>query len=380
MAAIDPHQPRVVVGQDVSELETPVLLADMALMERHLATYVDIADREGVKLRSHAKAHKVPEIARWQADTTGHGILCQTLGEAELMAANGVSDIYLSYNLVSESKARRAADLARSLDFFATTVDCPEHVQLLQRIAADVDVSMSVVLEIDLGLNRVGVAPGESAVRLAEEIHGSGHLELAGIMGYEGHIGYGSDGARTVEEYERRCEDAMSTLGDAADSIEDHGIAVPEVMAGSTATSKYSARHDAVTEIHPGMYLFNDAHLVTVTPDTTKADCAATVVTSVISKPTADRAIVDGGSKTFSLDLEQPPVPKRRDDIEYYNASEEHGWIDISTAEEPVRVGDRIEFIVPHVCTSINLHDHLVGVRNGRVERVWDVRGRGRVT
>jgi D-serine deaminase-like pyridoxal phosphate-dependent protein len=110
-----------------------------------------------------------------------------------------------------------------------------------------------------------------------------------------------------------------------------------------------------------------------------KADCAATIVTTVISVPDEDRLVVDGGSKTFSLDKAAMPVPKNRDDIEYANASEEHGWIDTSDAEESFQVGDRLEFIVPHVCTTINLHDLLVGVRDGRVEELWEVQARGKV-
>jgi D-serine deaminase-like pyridoxal phosphate-dependent protein len=295
------------------------------------------------------------------------------------MAANGIEDIYLSYMVVTRRKLDRLVRLAESLRYFATTVDGEANARPLQRAAESRGTEVDVVLEVNLGLDRVGVEPDDAAVSLAEYIDEQSHLRLAGVMGYEGHIGYGPDSARTAEEYTRRCDAAMDTLQGTVSRIEAAGIDVEEVMAGSTATTRYSGRHPAVTEVHPGMYLFNDANLVECTPDVTKRDCAATVVTTVISKPSADRAIVDGGSKTFSLDLDRMPVPKHRDDVRYYNASEEHGWIDTSAAETPVSIGDRVEFVVPHVCTTINLHDRLIGLRNGRVETVWDVQARGKV-
>lgn len=361
------------------DLETPVLVSDMDQMEQNLSRYAQFAEREGVTLRSHAKAHKIPEIARWQSEVTGGGILCQTLGEAEVMAENGLDDIYLSYMVVTEDKLHRLVSLAESIRYFATTVDSEANVSPLQRVAATRGTVIDVILEIDLGLNRVGVNPGSPAVSLAELIREQSHLRLAGVMGYEGHIGYGTDGARTRDEYDHRCRAAMDTIAETVTRIEAAGVPVEEVMAGSTATARYSGQHPAVTEVHPGMYLFNDANLVECTPDVTKDDCAATIITTVISKPSPDRAIVDGGSKTFSLDLDQMPVPKHRDDLTYYNASEEHGWIDTSRSEQNVSVGDRIEFIVPHVCTSVNLHDRLVGVRDGRVETVWAVAARGKL-
>lgn len=163
-------------------------------------------------------------------------------------------------------------------------------------------------------------------------------------------------------------------------TIRAAGIPVEEVKVGGTATSRYSASHPVVTEINPGMYPFNDVGELELRPwEVCKDDCAASVLTTVISVPDEDRLVVDGGSKTFSLDKPQLPVPKNRDDIAYVNASEEHGWIDTSESDEAFEVGDRLAFIVPHVCTTVNLHDHIVGVRNGEVADLWAVQARGKV-
>lgn len=362
-----------------AKLETPALLVDTEVMDENVQTFVEFAERQNVTLRSHAKSHKIPELAHWQHELTGGGIVCQKLSEAEVMATNGIGDIYLSYIVLGDGKLDRVCRLAQRLEYFASTVDGRANVTPLQQAAARNQTTMNVILEVDVGLNRVGVAPGQPAVDLATHIRAQPNLQLDGIMGYEGHIGYGADGATTDDEYERRCFEAMDVLAETADAIEDEGIAVNEVMAGSTATALYSGKHPAVTEIHPGMYPFNDVRLYRCVPFVGKDDCAVTVVATVISKPTPDRAIVDAGSKTVSLDIDDMPEPKDRDDISYYKASEEHGWIDTSAAEQPVEVGDRIEFIVPHVCTTINLHDVLLGIQDGRVTDIWEVAARGKV-
>lgn len=374
-----PLDSSVSIDQKHSEVETPALIVDVDVMERNMRDFVGFADKQGVTLRSHTKSHKIPGIAHKQIDLTGAGITCQTLSEVEVMAANGVSDIYLSYMVVEQSKLPHLLRLSENLEYFATTVDSISNVEPVRRAATRHNKTVNLVLEIDLGLNRVGTQPDGPVIKIAETIEESPVLSLDGIMGFEGHIGYGSDPARTVAEYERRCEEAMDVLAGVVDRIEDAGITVSDVMAGSTATAKYSAKHPVVTEIHPGMYPFNDAHLLNAVPDLEKDDCAMTVLTTVISKPTEDRAIVDAGSKTMSFDLDQPPLPANRDDIEYYNSSEEHGWINTEDAKAPVRVGDKIEFIIPHICTSLNLHDELIGVSEGFVADIWSIQGRGKL-
>jgi D-serine deaminase-like pyridoxal phosphate-dependent protein len=172
----------------------------------------------------------------------------------------------------------------------------------------------------------------------------------------------------------------MDEAGRVVERIEGAGIDVPEVRAGGTATSWYSGTHPVVTEINPGMYPFNDVGEIRARPwAVSRDDCAATVLTDVISVPGEDRVVVDAGSKSLSLDGPHSPVPKRRDDVAYANASEEHGWIDTSASGESFAVGDRLEFVVPHVCTTVNLHDVLVGVRDGHVADVWEVQARGKV-
>lgn len=365
------------LGVPVSEVETPALVVDLDVMERNVDAYATFAAENGCRLRSHAKTHKTPDIGRIQHERTGGGIVCQTLSEAEVMAYNGLDDVYLSYMVVGERKLRRAVHLAEKLSRFAVTVDHPAHARSLEAAAAERDATVGVVLEIDVGLGRTGVEPGEPAIELAGLIDERPHLRFDGLLAYEAHV---KSQAETEDDYERLCHEAMDEAARTVEAIAATGIEVNEVKAGGTATAWYSGTHPIVTEINPGMYPFNDVGEIEARPwAVSKDDCAATVLTDVISVPDDDRLVVDAGSKSLSLDKPQMPVPKSRDDVAYVAASEEHGWIDTGASDESFAIGDRLEFVVPHVCTTINLHDTLVGVRDGHVEEVWEVQARGKL-
>jgi D-serine deaminase-like pyridoxal phosphate-dependent protein len=359
----------------INEVETPAVVVDLDTMDQNVADYVSFAREHDVSLRSHVKTHKIPDLAHMQHRRSGGGIVCQTLGEVEVMAQNGIDDIYLSYSVVQESKLERLVWLSERLASFSTTVDCRGNIDPLQAAAARHDTTVTAILEIDLGYGRTGVSP-ERAVEMAEYVEDAPNLHLGGVMAFEAHV---KAEATSKADLERRCLAAMDDLATVVESIEDADIAVPDVKVGGTATSKFSGTHPVVTEINPGMYPFNDTGELEVRSyELDKTDCAATVVSTVISKPAPDRVVVDAGSKSISMDTDRMPVPKYRDDLEYVRASEEHGWVDASAADD-LAVGDRVNFIVPHVCTTINLHDTLLGTRDGEVREAWAVQARGKV-
>lgn len=378
MPATTPTDLKPELGTPVSEVETPALVVDLDVMEQNVEAYAAFARQNECRLRSHVKTHKTPDIARYQDERTGGGIACQTLGEAEVMAYNGRTDIYLSYMVVGRRKLRRAAHLAAKLDRFVVTVDHPTHVESLQEAAAERNVTIGVVVEVDMGLGRTGVDPEDGdVVGLVDLVTAQPNLRFDGLLAYEAQV---KSQAETEADYRRLCHEAMDEAERVVERIEEAGIEVSEVKAGGTATSWYSGSHPVVTEINPGMYPFNDVGEIQARPwAVSKDDCAATVLTDVISVPGEDRVVVDAGSKSLSLDSPHSPVPKRRDDLTYANASEEHGWVDTSASEDSFAIGDRLEFVVPHVCTTVNLHDVLVGVRDGHVEDVWEVQARGKV-
>lgn len=365
---------------DADAIETPAVVVDLDVMDRNLERFASFAEEHHVSLRSHVKTHKTPALAHRQHERTGGGIVCQTVSEAEVMAAGGIDDIYLSYMVVGDRKLDRLIRLSEGLDSFATTVDCPGNIHPLQAAAAARDATIDVILELDVGLNRVGVGLGDPAVELARLIADQPNLSLAGVMAYEGHIAYGEDAPQTESELEAACLSAMDDVEATVERIEEGGHPIDEVKVGSTPTSLFSGKHPIVTEINPGMYPFMDARLIGL-PHIDKPECALTVRSTVISAPADDRVIVDAGSKSISLEVAPDPLYAGETDeaVHYANASEEHGWIDIDPATVEFDVGDTLDFIPPHVCPTINLHDTLVGVRDGQVETVWTVQGRGKV-
>ena len=363
--------------EPTDRVDTPAVLVDLDVMDENLDRYADFADEHGVRLRSHVKTHKTPALAHLQDRRTGGGIVCQTLGEVEVMAAAGLDDIYLTYMVVGERKLDRLTRVAATVDRFATTVDGPGNVRPLQEAAARRGVTVNTVLELDTGMGRVGASYADAAER-AELIAEQPNLDFGGVMAYEGMV-FGEDDVRTSAEYETRCFEVMDEVQRAVEEIEDAGIPVEEVRVGSTATSLYSGKHPVVTEINPGMYIFNDGRLVEDSPDVSPENCALTVASTVISTEAEDRIVVDAGSKSIARDVGLPPLAVGHEGLDYFTASEEHGWVDTSDCEESFAVGDRIEWIPPHVCTTVNLHDTLVGTREGRVEDVWNVQARGKV-
>jgi D-serine deaminase-like pyridoxal phosphate-dependent protein len=367
---------RPALGTPTDELETPAVVADLDAVDRNLRNIADLADGAGVSVRPHTKAHKIPALARRQEDLYGPGVLCQKLSEAEVMVRTGVRDVMLVCPVVGDRKLERLLWVADRADRFATLVDCPGNVRPLADAAARHGTTVGVVVEVDVGVDRMGVVPGESAGELAALIAGESSLELRGVLGHDNHV---PAPGKTVAEYERDCAGVADELERAVEAVEAEGVSVDTVVSGASSTARYMARESVVTELDPGRYLFNDAALLAARPEVDRSDCALTVLTTVISRPTRDRAIVDAGGKTLSYVADPTPVPKRRDDVEFYQMSSEHGHVDVGDAPD-VSVGDRLEFVVPNAYGPINLHDTLPGVRDGRVEEVWNVSARGKDT
>jgi D-serine deaminase-like pyridoxal phosphate-dependent protein len=363
------------LGQPVEDLDTPIVVGDLDVLERNLETYRKIAEENDVSVRSHTKAHKIPSIARLQEETLGGGVLCQKLSEAEVMARNGIEDILLVCPVVSEAKLNRLFWVDAHTKHFATMIDCPGNITPLQKAAAARDTTVNVVLELDVGLGRMGALPGEDAVETARFIAEQPNLHLMGLLGHDAHVTLASE---TEAEYEAGCREVATDMERTVDMLDDAGIEVDVVTSGCSATARFIAPHDTVTELDPGRYVFNDASLLESRVDIDLADCGMTVLTTVISRPTADRAIVDAGSKTISYSGSPNPVPKNRNDISFEGKSSEHGSIDVSEAETNVEVGDRLEFVVPNLYGAVNLQDTIPGVRDGRVEEVWHVEARGK--
>lgn len=357
--------------------DTPSLLVDLEVLEANLAEMARIATRAGVRLRPHVKTHKSPWLAQRQMGLGACGITVAKLGEAEVMAEAGITDIRIVYPIIGLAKLSRLAQLMRTVRI-SVALDSYEAAAGISRIAADTGQAVPVLLEINTGLDRLGVKP-EEAVAIAIRIASLSHIDLVGILTHEGHAlnERSRDGAR-------RC--AMETgalMVKTAHHLRQEGMHIDEVSVGSTVTARDIASLPGITEIRPGTYVFNDVHEI-ASGVATESTCALTVLTTVVSIPANDRAVVDAGSKTLSSALPGPisesgyGLVKGYPDARIDRLSEEHGVILMPSARTRLTIGQQVEIIPNHVCPVVNLADTMYGIRNGICEAEIPVLARGR--
>jgi D-serine deaminase-like pyridoxal phosphate-dependent protein len=374
-------EPREAVGRVTSlhDLETPALLVDAGRLEENLAEMARVARDTGTALRPHWKTHKCARIARRQIELGAVGGTVAKPGEAAVFLEAGFDDLLIATPVVDPRKIDRllaALGGAR----LAVLVESEEGRRLWEEGAARAGRTVPVLLEIDVGMSRTGVGPGEDALPLAKAIDRSPHLELRGVMTHAGHA-YAARSAKEIAEIGRI---EGETLASTARMLRAAGLACPVVSVGSTPTVRHSARIEGVTEIRPGNYVFHDAIQVGlgVVPE---ERCALTVLATVIARPTASRIVVDAGAKCLSSDRGTGPAALRgfgrllgEPETILHRLSEEHGILEVAPGD-PRRVGDRVRILPNHACVTVNLHETLHVVRGETVEATWRVGARGRV-
>jgi D-serine deaminase-like pyridoxal phosphate-dependent protein len=361
----------------IEQLDTPAIVIDLDRMERNIAKLSAYCQASGIQLRPHTKTHKIPELAKRQIASGAHGITVAKIGEAQVMAEAGLNDILIAYPIVSEAKAKELASLAQRVRV-GVSLDSLEAAQAISRQAAQSGVTVGMFVEVDVGFHRCGLGRPEDAVELASAILCLPSIDFRGLMFYPGHM---------LAVRSKQLE-LLASVNESLDRFYQafHRAAIPvrEVSGGSTPTAYLSTEFHGLTEIRPGMYLFNDRNMVGA--EVAPVDhCALSVLVTVVSTAVPGRAIVDGGSKTFSSDrflagdgLGFGVVVGDAGTI-FESMSEEHGHLNIQQASRPYRVGDRIQIIPNHVCTAINMHERVYGVCGDEVELVWEVAGRGKL-
>ncbi len=352
----------------IDDLDTPAVLIDLDKVEANLARAQAYADRHGLALRPHVKTHKIPELARRQVALGAVGITCQKLGEAEVMADGGLDDILVTFNLLGRPKLARLVALARRVRITATLDDALV-ARGLDEAAREAGLVLPVLLECDTGGQRCGVQQPEDAAALARVVAGLPGLRLAGLMTYPA-----AGGTRATRAW---LEAALSRLGET-------GLEAAVVSTGGTP-DLYRAHEAAppATEHRPGTYVYSDRFQASVGVGALD-DCALRVLTTVVSRPTAARAILDAGSKTLSSDtlgLQGFGLVAEYPELVIQRLSEEHGHVDGAGSTSHPRVGERVTVIPNHACVVSNLHDEVYGVCDGgrRVERAFRVSARGMV-
>jgi D-serine deaminase-like pyridoxal phosphate-dependent protein len=361
----------------IEDLETPAVLVDLDVLERNVARMAAAARAAGLRLRPHAKTHKCPDIARLQRAAGAAGLSLAKTGEAEVFAAAGFDDLFVCFPVVGRDKARRLLALAERARL-AVGVDSLEGALTLGEAFAGAGRRLDVRLKIDVGYHRVGVPP-ERALDLARAVAALPGLELRGVFTHAGH----AYAAETPEAVAVVAEDEGRTLVRVAEELRAAGLAIEDVSVGSTPTATRGVMRVAgVSECRPGNYVFHDATQVSL-GTCALDDCALSVLATVVSTPDRGRAFLDAGSKTLSSDPLRPEpggygwILGRRSRVTAL--SEEHGWVGVAEGES-FRVGERVRVLPNHACVVANLHERLYGVRAGRVETVFEVAARGRVT
>jgi len=359
----------------VADVSTPAVLVDVDVLERNIARMAERARAAGVRLRPHAKTHKLLEVGRLQLAAGAPGLTLAKTSEAEVFADGGFDDIFLAYPVVGADKGRRLLALAERIRL-TVGVDSVDGARTLSGVFAAAGRRLDVRLKIDSGLHRVGVLP-EQAMGVARALVDLPGLRLRGVFTFAGHA-YGEthpDGIAAVGHHEG------ATLVAVASALRSAGLPADEVSVGSTPTAPHAMTVPGVTECRPGVYAYNDASQVSLGTCSLQ-DCALTVLATVVSVPAPDRAVLDAGSKTVSSDPLRPEeqgfgwVLGRR--ARLARLSEEHGVLAVEEGER-FRVGERVRVLPNHACVVSNLHDRVLAVRGESVEAEWRVAARGRV-
>ncbi len=369
------------------ELDTPSVLIDLDVMEDNIARMQAVADRAGVRLRPHTKTHKSPWVAGRQAEKGASGVTVAKIGEAEVMADGGIRDILIAYPLYGEYKLRRLRPLLERVKI-TLSLDNAEVAEGISRLGQETGRKIPVYLEVDTGIHRLGRDPGMETVEVARDLVKLPGIDLIGLIT---HAGQGHD-ARNREELIGVARHEGRALLETAEMMRREGIETREISVGSSPTAPFVSEVPGVTEMRPGTYIYNDVMQIDAGV-ATQEQCAATVLVTVISRPAPDRAVVDGGSKTFSSDAPASyghgeVGPRRhpgfgmvvgRPDLILQRLNEEHGMMGLADPSMDLKVGDRLRIIPNHVCGMINMHDEVIGVRGSLIERTIPVAGRGKI-
>ncbi len=360
------------IGDDKTELDTPTLLIDLDVMERNIDTMARFFRTVPADLRPHEKTHKCPIIAHKQIEAGAIGITCAKLGEAEAMVEAGIRKVLIANQVVGEPKVNRLVNLAKHSDVIVA-VENPSNVEHLADSARTKGVKLNVLLEVDVGNNRCGTDPGEPTLELARLVNEYPSLLLKGLLGYEGFC----QNIRSLEERRERAHGAMEKLVSTKELLVDKGFDMEIVSAGGTGTHMITGRYPGVTEVEAGSYVFMDAtyRLVEGLED---YGHALTVLTTITSLPRQGVAVCDAGLKAVTFEPNRPfPPVKDVEGVVYERPSEEHGRLKIEPYAD-LRVGDKMELIVPHCCTNSNLYDYFHCIRDDKLEAVWRIAARGK--
>jgi D-serine deaminase-like pyridoxal phosphate-dependent protein len=360
----------------IAEIETPIPVVDLDRLARNLDRAAEYATAHGLALRPHIKTHKSPAIAAEQLRRGAVGLTCATPFEAEVMS-EGCNDILVAYPPVGARRAARIASLPERVKV-TVALDSPEAVESIAAAARAADRPVSVYIELDLGMHRVGVQAVDTAIALAKMVIDRVPLRFGGIAFYPGHV------REPVDQQTLKLEELNALVRSAIEAFDRAGLHPPAVSGGSTPTMWNTHELTGVTEFRPGTYVYNDRTTAAIGACAWD-DCAFTVLATVVSTAVPGQAVIDAGTKALGREPMRGADAAEgfgclldQTDVIVKGMSEEHGILDLSRTAWRPAVGERVRVIPNHVCIVTHLNDVIAGVRGHAVETTWPVSARGR--
>ena len=358
------------VGTPFDEIDTPALMLDLDRFQRNVDKMAAFFAGRQVSLRPHAKTHKCPQVAQRQIAAGAIGITCAKVGEAAVMVEAGIKDIFIANEIVGAAKIGRLIDLTRTASI-AVAVDDPDNLAALSRACTSNGTSLRVLVDVDVGMARCGVLPGEPAVALARQIAKAPGLEFAGLFAYEGNLVMIPD----PRERAQKVRDAFAPLAETCSILQREGLPARIVSGGGTGTYDMTGTCPPITEVEAGSYVFMDTTYLRIRPE---FEASLTVLSTVVSRPARERIITDAGMKSITREFGWPQ-PLDVPGASVQSLSEEHGKL---LLEDPtsvrLRPGDKIRFIPSHCCTTVNLYDKLYVLQRDVLVDIWPIAARGR--
>ncbi len=360
------------VGDPLSTLDTPAMIVDLTLMETNLGRLMERLRPSNIQIRPHLKTVKSPDLARILLAAGAIGGCVAKLSEAEVMAQAGIENLLITSEIIGKPKLARLVELIRHHPDVKVVVDSPDGANALNQAMQAAQLDVKVLIELNVGQNRCGIQPGEPALALGKLIETLPHLHLVGVQGYEGHLQHLHD----QTEREERCRQSMKLLTDTATLLRDAGCDISIVTTGGTGTAEVCAHYEGVTEVQPGSFIFMDTDYRNAIGSSYAN--ALTILSTVISRPAPQRAVIDAGLKSLSTESGMPEV-QGLPEVKYRPGGDEHGILSWPEGGRDLPIGERLALIPSHIDTTINLHDYYYAYRNGEIEAIWPVVTRGKV-
>ncbi|KAL3484165.1 hypothetical protein BJX62DRAFT_248637 [Aspergillus germanicus] len=361
------------IGSTLDDLDTPSMIVDLDLMEANIQKLFSTLLPTGRNIRPHLKTTKSAALAHKLVAVGAKGCCVAKVSEAEAITAAGFDDILITCEIIGRQKVKRLVELYKRHKGIRIVVDSALGATGIHDAlqAEGILEPISVLIDLDVGLHRTGVAPGEPALALARHISTLPMLRLIGVQGYEGHLQH----LHSREDRRNQCLESMKILTDTATALRTAGFNIQVVTTGGTGTAEFCATVPGVTELQPGSFIFMDTDYRNAVG--TFYSNSLTILSTVISQQGERRVTIDAGLKSLTTDSGLAECKDSR--YAHENLGDEHGALSWEAGTPDLGIGERVEMVPSHIDPTINLHDVYYAHRRGVIEEIWKVDSRGKV-